>query len=202
SPSPEEMLDFLKRMLERSSVHYNTYALIASTESITNSFYRGKDRSKAIINSLFRVGGAAILLSNCPSDHQNSKYQLLHTIHTNTSSSDQSDNCIFQEEDNDSIVGININKDLIAAAIAINKPNVTTLGYLIVPRKEKLFYLTNYIARKFLNIRPYVPNYRNVIDHFLPHVGGKPVLDTLQKTLGFSDCWRIVRIGPDPMGRT
>ncbi|GJV71219.1 3-ketoacyl-CoA synthase 11-like protein [Tanacetum coccineum] len=38
-----------------------------------------------------------------------------------------------------------------------------------------------------MNIHPYVPNYSKAVNHFLPHVGGKPVLDELQKTLGFSD---------------
>ncbi|PWA49771.1 hypothetical protein CTI12_AA478540 [Artemisia annua] len=171
-------------------VHHDSYALIASTDSITDHFYNGNDRSKSIVNCFFRVGGTAILLTNHPSDHHNSKYQLLHTIHTNTSSSDRYYNCIFREEDNEGIAGISINKDLIAAAIATIKPNITTVGHLILPLKEKLFYLIHCIFRKLYpaaEIQPYIPNYRNAVNHFLPHVGGKPVLDQLQKSLGFSD---------------
>ncbi|KAD3068600.1 hypothetical protein E3N88_36480 [Mikania micrantha] len=89
------------------------------------------------------------------------------------------------------IVGVTINRDILAAAIATITPNLTTVGRLILPSmEEKLLYLINYIARKLLpmlNIRPYIPNYSNAIDHFLPHVGGKPVLDDLQKTLRLSD---------------
>ncbi|KAI3741910.1 hypothetical protein L1987_59589 [Smallanthus sonchifolius] len=176
-----------KQLLE---VHHNSYALIVSTESITENFYLGKDRSKFLINCLFRVGGAAIILSNRPLDHNKSKYQFLHAIHTNTSSSDRSYNCILREEDNAGIVGITINKDLIANAISTIKPNLIIVGYLILPIKEKLLYIINCIARNLLpalNIQPYMPNYTKAAEHFTPHVGGKPVLDALQKTLGYTD---------------
>ncbi|KAL8192085.1 hypothetical protein R6Q57_028206 [Mikania cordata] len=170
----------------RRRVHHNSYALIVSTESITENCYTGKDRSKFLINCLFRVGGAAILLSNRP----NSKYELIQAIHNNTSSSDRSYNCILQEEDNAGIVGVNINRDILATAIATITPNLTTVGHLILPIEEKLIYIINYVARKqlpALNIRPSIPNYNNAVNHFLPHVGGKPVLDDLQKTLLLSD---------------
>ncbi|KAL0437422.1 UNVERIFIED_CONTAM: 3-ketoacyl-CoA synthase 11 [Sesamum radiatum] len=36
-------------------------------------------------------------------------------------------------------------------------------------------------------IRPYIPKFNRCAEHFLPHVGGKPVLDELQKNLGFTD---------------
>ncbi|KAI3514604.1 hypothetical protein L1887_13159 [Cichorium endivia] len=171
-------------------VHQNTYALIVSTESITENGYIGDDLSKFIINCLFRVGGASILLSNHPSDHYNCKYRLLHSVQNNTSRSDRSYNCILQEEDSVGTVGITINKDLLVAAITTIEANLTALGYLILPITEKVLYLVNYIARNLFTvykIQPYVPNYSKAIEHFLPHVGGKPVLDELQKTLKFSN---------------
>ncbi|KAF5770448.1 putative very-long-chain 3-oxoacyl-CoA synthase [Helianthus annuus] len=115
-----------KRLLQ---VHHNTYALIVSTENM----YRGKDCSKLLVNCVFRVGGPAILLSNRPSDHNTSKYQLLYAVHNNSSSSDQSYNSILREEDNAGISGVNINKYLLIAAIATIKLNITTIGHLILP---------------------------------------------------------------------
>ncbi|XP_071690560.1 3-ketoacyl-CoA synthase 2-like [Rutidosis leptorrhynchoides] len=171
-------------------VHRNSYAMIVSTEIITENCYTGNDRSKFLINCLFRMGGAAILLSNRTSDHKTAKYLLLHTIHTNTSSSDRSYNSIIREEDNAGIVGITINKHLISAAIATIRPNVATVGNLILPIHEKMIYMIIHMLRKLfpaMKLRPYVPNYSTAVDHFLPHVGGRPVLDELQKTLGFSD---------------
>lgn len=150
--------------------------MIVNTESITENCYLGKDRSKMLINCTFRVGGAAILLSNLPSDHNISKYQLLHAIHNNTSSSDRSYNSIVLEEDNNGIVGVTINRTLLAAAIATIQPNLTTLGHLILPKKEKLIYLINYVTRKLLpglNMQTYIPNYSHAVDHFLPHAGAR-----------------------------
>ncbi|KAI3668094.1 hypothetical protein L6452_43169 [Arctium lappa] len=171
-------------------VYNDTYALVMSTESITENCYIGDDRSKFLINCLFRVGGAAILLSNRPSDHQISKYELLHTVHTNEASSDRSYNCIIQEEDSAGKRGITVTKHLFTAASTVVESNVTTLGMRILPVSEKLKYLANTIARKLrptANIRRYKPNYAGSIEHFLPHVGGKPVLDELQRNLGFSN---------------
>ncbi|XP_071728250.1 3-ketoacyl-CoA synthase 2-like [Rutidosis leptorrhynchoides] len=171
-------------------VHPKSYALIVTTEVINDNLYLGNDRSKLLINCVFRVGGAAILLSNHPPDGKNYKYELLHTIHTNTSRLERSYNCVNIEEDKVGMVGMNINRDLLAVAIDTIKPNVKILSYLMLSLKEKQKYLLNYIKRNIIrsmSTKSYIPNYKNVIDHFLPHVGGKPVLDELQKTLGFSD---------------
>ncbi|KAI7728871.1 hypothetical protein M8C21_029786 [Ambrosia artemisiifolia] len=165
-------------------VHNNSYALIVSTESITGNCYGGKDRSKILSNCFFRLGGAAILLSNRPCDHKHSKYQLLHSIHTNTSSSDLCYQSVFREEDEAGIVAITTNKQLVSSAITTIEQNMITLGHLILPMQEKVLY----IARKLLPLffKAQIPNFTSVVDHFLPHVGGKGLLDELQKTLGFS----------------
>nr|XP_043612278.1 3-ketoacyl-CoA synthase 11-like [Erigeron canadensis] len=171
-------------------VHHDCYALVMSTESITENCYVGDDRSKFLTNCLFRVGGAAILLSNRKSDRRNCKYEHLHTVLTNQSYSDQSYNCIIQEEDTAGRTGITVTKHLFKAASAVVTSNVTTLGKLILPVQEKLRYITNNLTQKLLpteKVKPYIPNYAVAVDHFLPHVGGKPVLDELQKNLRFGE---------------
>ena len=42
----------------------NTVALIVNHENITTNFYSGADQSMLICNALFRVGGAAAIVSN------------------------------------------------------------------------------------------------------------------------------------------
>ncbi|KAI3682674.1 hypothetical protein L1987_82830 [Smallanthus sonchifolius] len=171
-------------------VHHDSYALVVSAESLTENCYLGDDRSKFLTNCLFRVGGAAILLSNRRSDRHTCKYELLHTVHTNEAHSDLSYNCIIQEEDYAGRIGITVTKHLFKAASAVVTSNVTSLSNLILPVPEKLRYVANNVARKLrptANIRPYVPNYSDAVEHFLPHVGGKPVLDELQKNLGFDE---------------
>uniref|UniRef100_F6GXK7 3-ketoacyl-CoA synthase n=1 Tax=Vitis vinifera TaxID=29760 RepID=F6GXK7_VITVI len=170
-------------------VHRNSYALVVTTEIITQGCYMGNNPSKLIGNCCFRMGGAAVFLSNRPSDRSSSKYQLIHTVHTNTASSDCSYNCIIQEKDHEGHVGITINKDLLVVVSEIIKSNVATLAPLILPASERLLYLANYLIRYFhvANIKPYVPNVKRAVDHFFPHVGAKPILDKVARSLRMSE---------------
>lgn len=54
-------LDLARQMLQLMP---NTYVLVVSTENITQNWYFGNTKSMLIPNCLFRVGGAAMLLSN------------------------------------------------------------------------------------------------------------------------------------------
>ncbi|KAK9684855.1 hypothetical protein RND81_10G237200 [Saponaria officinalis] len=170
-------------------VHKNTYALIVSTEILTQGLYTGNDPNKHGINCVLRVGGAAILLSNKPSDKQSSKYELIHTVHTNTSSRDSSYNCIQLEEDPLGLKGVNVTKDLLVEANNAIIANLTSLAPLILPVSDKImFWLSNLIQKfKLGKISPkpnYVPNFGRVIDHFTCHVGGRFVIDAVERTVG------------------
>ncbi|KAL0458236.1 UNVERIFIED_CONTAM: 3-ketoacyl-CoA synthase 20 [Sesamum latifolium] len=175
-----------KQLLE---VHPKACALVVSTENTSSSAYAGSDRSKILANCLFRIGGSAILLSNKPSHRESSKYELLHAVHTQTASSNVSYRSIFREEDAEGYTGVTINKDLLTAAILTIEQHMKTLGALILPLSEQLLFVKSYIIRRLsqAKIRPYIPKFNRCAEHFLPHVGGKPVLDELQKNLGFTD---------------
>jgi 3-ketoacyl-CoA synthase len=54
-------------------VYPNSRALVVSTENITQNWYFGNNRAMLIPNCLFRVGGAAMVLSNRRSDRRRSK---------------------------------------------------------------------------------------------------------------------------------
>jgi len=54
-------------------VYPNSTALVVSTENITQNWYLSNDRAMLIPNCLFRVGGAAVLLSNKRSDRRRAK---------------------------------------------------------------------------------------------------------------------------------
>ncbi|KAL9262404.1 3-ketoacyl-CoA synthase 11-like protein [Drosera capensis] len=96
---------------------------------------------------------------------------------------------MYNEEDNEGIRGITVTKDLLVAAFGSVEANLTTLGPLILPVSEKLLFVANCLMRKlhFYNIKPYIPNFRGSTDHFYSHVGGKPVLDEIQKGLRMND---------------
>ncbi|KAJ8423234.1 hypothetical protein Cgig2_006287 [Carnegiea gigantea] len=175
-------IDLVKKLLQ---VHADTYALVVSTENITQNWYLGNDRSMLIPNCLFRVGGTAIMLSNRSSDSSRSKYQLIHTVRTHKGMEDKSYHCAYQKEDENNKRGISFSKDLIAVAGEALKENIITLGPLVLPMPEKLLLLGSLVARKVfkMKIQPYVPNFKLAFEHFYIHAGGKAVLDEVERNL-------------------
>ena len=146
-----------------------------------------------VSNCLFRMGGAAILLSNRPSDRRRSKYQLLHTVRTHKGAEDKSYSCVFQQEDDDKSIGVSLSKDLMAVAGEALKANITTLGPLVLPMSEQLLFFFTLVARKVLkmkNVKPYIPDFKLAFEHFCIHAGGRAVLDELEKNLELSE-WHM-----------
>ncbi|XP_073039271.1 3-ketoacyl-CoA synthase 2-like [Primulina eburnea] len=177
-------VDLAKRLLLQAQ--RRSYALIMSLESVTGNYYIGEDRSKLLANCLFRMGGAAILLSNKSSDRWRSKYELLHTLRTHHGADDRAYRCVYQEEDSDGKLGITISKDLMSIAGEALKSNITSLGPLVLPFSEKFLFIATLVARKVLKMKgvsPYVPNFKLAFEHFCIHAGGKAVLDAMEENL-------------------
>ncbi|KAG6400560.1 hypothetical protein SASPL_137400 [Salvia splendens] len=176
-------VDLAKRLLQ---VQRNSYALIVSLECPTSGHYLGPDKSKLLSNCLFRMGASALLLSNRPSDRRTSKYELTLTLRTHRGADDRSYNCVYQQPDNDGVLGITISKDLPAVAGEALKANITALGPLVLPVSEKLTFLATLIRRKWLHMKglePYVPDFKAAFEHFCVHAGGKAVLDAVEASL-------------------
>ncbi|KAL4586619.1 hypothetical protein LXL04_011259 [Taraxacum kok-saghyz] len=175
-------IDFAKNLLQ---VHRESYAVVISTEIITPNSYMGKERSMLLPNCLFRMGGAAILLTNKRSQRKNAKYTLLHVVRTHKGSDDKSYRCVTQEEDKEGHVGIALNLDLMVIAGNSLKANISTIGPKVLPVSEQLLFLFNLLGRKFLklNRKPYIPDFKKAFDHFCIHAGGRAVIDELQKSL-------------------
>ncbi|KAK9122276.1 hypothetical protein Syun_019893 [Stephania yunnanensis] len=89
-------IDLAKDLLKSSSE--NAHAIVVSMENITLNWYFGNDRSMLLCNCIFRMGGAAVLLSNKAGDRARSKYQLIHTVRTHKGSDDNSYNCVYQKK--------------------------------------------------------------------------------------------------------
>ncbi|OVA09867.1 FAE1/Type III polyketide synthase-like protein [Macleaya cordata] len=179
-------IDLAKRLLQ---THPNTCALVISIESITLNWYFGNNRSMLVSNCLFRMGGAAVLLSNRPTDRHRSKYQLIHTVRSHKGADDRCFNCVVQEEDETGSVGVSILKDLMAVAGEALRVNITTLGPLVLPMSEQLLFLFTLFGRKVLKIKklkPYIPDFKLAFEHFCIHAGGRAVLDEVEKNLGLT----------------
>ncbi|XP_059291139.1 3-ketoacyl-CoA synthase 11-like [Lycium ferocissimum] len=182
-------IDLAKQLLQ---VNPNSYALVVSMENITLNWYFGNNRSMLVSNCIFRMGGAAILLSNKSSDRRRSKYQLIHTVRTHKGADDRSYGCVFQEEDDKKNVGVALSKDLMAVAGEALKTNITTLGPLVLPMSEQLLFFVTLVARKIfkMKIKPYIPDFKLAFEHFCIHAGGRAVLDELEKNLELSQ-WHM-----------
>ncbi|CAO2816000.1 unnamed protein product [Amaranthus hypochondriacus] len=182
-------IDLAKHLLQ---VHPNSYAVVISMENITLNWYFGNERSMLVSNCLFRMGGAAILLSSRRTDRWRSKYQLVDTVRTHKGSDDKCFSCVTQQEDPDGKIGVALSKDLMAVAGDALKTNITTLGPLVLPMSEQLLFFATLIGKKVLKmkLKPYIPDFKLAFEHFCIHAGGRAVLDELEKNLQLSD-WHM-----------
>lgn len=71
-------IDLAKDLLDGSP---SSYALVVSTEAVSYSWYSGNDLDMLIPNCFFRMGTAAIMLSNFRLDRWRAKYELKQVIY-------------------------------------------------------------------------------------------------------------------------
>ena len=111
--------------------HPNSNAVIVSTEILTPNYYQGNERAMLLPNCLFRMGGAAILLTNRSSERRRAKYRLVNVVRTHKRADDKAYRCVYEEEDKDGKVGTSLSKDLMAIAGEALKSNITTVPVAI-----------------------------------------------------------------------
>ncbi|KAJ8555440.1 hypothetical protein K7X08_012936 [Anisodus acutangulus] len=194
-------LDLARDMLQANP---NNYAVVVSAEMVGYNWYPGKERSMLIPNCFFRMGGSAILLSNRRRDYHRAKYSLEHIVRTHKASNDRAFRCIYQEEDSQRYKGLKISKDLVEVGGDALKTNITTLGPLVLPLSEQLFFFGNLVWRhlfcnknakagnnnnnsQLANNKPYIPDYKLAFEHFCVYAASKTVLDELQRNLELSE---------------
>lgn len=183
-------IDLAKDLLQ---VHPNAYAVVLSFENITLNWYFGNDRSKLVSNCIFRMGGAAMLLSNKRSARSRSKFQLVHTVRTHKGADKKCFQCVYQEEDSRGTTGVSLSRDLMSVAGDALKANITTLGPLVLPLSEQLIFFAKLVGRKFFKmkkIKPYIPDFTLAFEHFCIHAGGRAVLDEIEKNLDLTE-WHL-----------
>eukprot|EP00262_Sarcandra_glabra_P015152 TRINITY_DN4602_c2_g1_i1.p1 TRINITY_DN4602_c2_g1~~TRINITY_DN4602_c2_g1_i1.p1 ORF type:complete len:526 (+),score=29.18 TRINITY_DN4602_c2_g1_i1:122-1699(+) len=175
-------VDLVRDLLQ---VYCSTYAVVVSMENITQNWYFGNKKSMLIPNCLFRVGGAAVLLSNRASDKRRAKYKLVHVVRTHRGADDKAFHCVYQEQDDAGKVGVSLSKDLMAIAGDTLKTNITTLGPIVLPISEQLLFFATLVIKKLFNakVKPYIPDFKLAFDHFCIHAGGRAVIDELEKNL-------------------
>jgi 3-ketoacyl-CoA synthase len=182
-------IDLAKDLLQ---VHKNCNCIVISTENITQNWYTGQDKSMLISNTLFRMGGAAILLSNKWGDRWNAKYKLECTVRVHKGASDKAYNAVYQREDDRGKKGVSLSKELMEVAGDALKSNLTILGPMVLPWSEQIKFFLNFLWRKvevnFVKERqkrtpPYVPDFKKAFQHFCIHAGGRAIIDGLEENL-------------------
>uniref|UniRef100_A0A383VBC9 3-ketoacyl-CoA synthase n=1 Tax=Tetradesmus obliquus TaxID=3088 RepID=A0A383VBC9_TETOB len=167
----------------------DTYVLVVSHENITNNWYPGNDRSMLLPNCIFRCNGAAMLMTNKPTEARRAKYELQHLVRVNLAGQDRAYRCVYQLEDENGDLGVRLSKDLTAVAASALQKNMVTLGPLVLPFSEKFLFAVNLLKRKFRGkkVAPYTPDFQLAFDHICIHSGGRAVIDGMQKHLALSD---------------
>jgi predicted naringenin-chalcone synthase len=190
-------IDLAKQLLQgKRGLFRGGKALVVSTEIITPNLYHGNERGFLIQNTLFRCGGAAMVLSNSWFDGRRAWYKLLHTIRVQ-GTGPESYECVYEGEDADGQRGVRLSKEIVKVAGKCMEKNFTMLGPLVLPLTEQLKVVISLGARflgKFLSrtlrankmddmaakisiVKPYVPDFKLGIDHFCIHAGGRAVID-------------------------
>jgi len=178
-------------------------ALVVSTEIITPNLYHGNDKGFLIQNTLFRCGGAAMVLSNrWITDAHRASYKHIRTVRVQGNDIG-SYNCVYETQDDSGMHGVRLGKDIVKVAGKCMEKNMTTLGPYVLAFSEQAKVVVTLLARivvKFLyrtannmgheklaaklpTIRPFVPDFKRGIDHFCIHAGGRAVIDGIEKNM-------------------
>ncbi|GLT49292.1 hypothetical protein SLA2020_228590 [Shorea laevis] len=179
-------IDLAQNLLK---THNNSYAVILSTEILSTGWYSGNERQKLLLNCVFRMGGAAILLTNKKEAGKSSKYKLFCSLRTQRAFEDRAYYSTIREEDSIGKLGVTLKRDLLQVAGETLRAHISILGQEILPIMEKLQYLFSMIRKKFVHKSGeiYVPNFKKVIQHFCLPTSGRPVIREIGKGLKLGD---------------
>ncbi|MQL74330.1 hypothetical protein Taro_006667 [Colocasia esculenta] len=185
-------VDLVRDMMR---VRRELMALVVSMEVVGHNGYPGTDKSMLLPNFLFRMGGAALLLSNRKRHRRGSKYVLQHLVRTHLGQDDRAYRSVYQEVDEDGAVGVSLSRALVRDAGRAVRTNIAALGPLVLPYSEQARYAW-WIARRRLfpstSAIPgeaaaaggiYVPNFRLGFEHLCVHAGGRAVIEAMEERL-------------------
>ncbi|KAF8380359.1 hypothetical protein HHK36_027844 [Tetracentron sinense] len=166
----------------------NSYAVVLSTEILSTGWYAGNEPPKLLLNCLFRMGSAAILLTNRNKAKESSKYKLLQTVRTQRAFDDKAYFSAIREEDSKGITGFSVNQDILQVVGETLRSHITIFGASILPLKEKIRHRLS-ILKRYINPSGdiYVPDFRSVIQHYCIPTSGKAFLREIGKGLKLTE---------------
>ncbi|KAK4441124.1 3-ketoacyl-CoA synthase 12 [Sesamum alatum] len=174
----------------------NVQALVVTSESLSQNWYTGNDRSMILTNCLFRTGGCTMILTNKDSLKNESMFKLKCLVRTHHGGKDESYDCCLQKEDEKGLVGFHLGKNLPKAATRAFVDNLKEIAPKILPVRELLRFTVLKLARELhqnwsktaadTSTRPVI-DFKTGVDHFCLHAGGKAVIDAIAQNLRLSE---------------
>ncbi|XP_057806568.1 3-ketoacyl-CoA synthase 15-like [Salvia miltiorrhiza] len=161
-----------------------SYALIVSTEVISFTWYGGNELDMLLPNCFFRMGAAAVLLSNSRLERWRSKYQLKQLVRTHKGMDERSYRSIQLKEDCEGKQGLSVSKDVVEVGGHALKANITTLGPLVLPVSEQFHFFKSLVSS---SSKPYIPDYKLAFEHVCILATSRKALDEIQKNLDLTD---------------
>ena len=180
-------IDLARDLLQ---VYKNINILVFSTENLTSNWYGGKMKGMLISNTLFRMGGAAILLSNKPSWNGVAKMKIVTTQRIHHAKYDDSYNAVFQYEDDEGIVGVKIGRELLKCVTRALMQNLRLMMPRVMSYKEMLRFIIFMIKQKLGKVdakEQFLPDFRETFQAFCIHAGGRAIVDGIQDALKLTD---------------
>ncbi|KAL4363681.1 hypothetical protein GQ457_04G038790 [Hibiscus cannabinus] len=174
-------VDLARNLLK---TYNNSNAIVLSTEILSTGWYSGHEKPKLLLNCVFRMGSAGILLTNKKNAKKTSKYKLLHSLRTQRAFDDKAYFSAFREEDSSGKLGVTFKKDLLQAVGETIRSHITILGSEILPFSEKIRYVFSIIRKKIIKSEEiYMPNFKSVVQHFCLPTSGRPLIKEVAKGL-------------------
>ena len=141
-------------------------------------------------NTLFRMGGAAILLSNKRSMKSKAKFENLTTVRIHHGKYDDSYKAVFQYEDEEGKVGVKIGRELLKCVTRALTQNLNMLMPQVMSYRDMFRFIGHFIKQKMGMIDKkamFLPNFRETFQAYCIHAGGRAIVDGLQETLKLTD---------------
>jgi hypothetical protein len=139
-------IDLAKQLLKARP---GALALVVSTENLTQNLYLGNEKSMLLQNTLFRCGGAAMLLTNRRRDALRAKFKLLHTLRKQ-GTEDESYECVYECQDDKGNRGVRLSKQIVKVAGKAMERNFTALGPHVLPVSELIKVASTMVVREVL----------------------------------------------------
>eukprot|EP00877_Chromochloris_zofingiensis_P009183 jgi/Chrzof1/4518/Cz14g16140.t1_LCKAS10 len=164
----------------------NINILFVPAEIITKCLYTGEQKDLWFANALFRMGGAAALLSNKACWKSTAKYQLLQDETWLGAHNDDAYSCLGWTTDAAGNEGLFLRKDLVTHMGKALEQCMRKLAPRIMTWKQygEAAYSAIYKAAfPDMKVPEYIPDFTQCVDHFAIHAGGLQVLQGVQRGL-------------------